>query len=272
MRISRLVAAAGLFAVLGLAASAQDPKEQPKEQPKVVLPPDVIPSPFRMYLATDRRFEPLKDAEGKPLKGPDGKDVPSPKNREGKIHCLVCEYGLNPVVAVFVRAEAGGLTADSGLGKLAKGLNAAIPKNRYDKLAAFVAFLNLEFKDDTGKLTDPTKVVTIKVKRPDGTEVEEKIEQDKEYPDDERRDVYAAAIRKFETSLGGVPNVPFGLASPRSKATAAWGVQDDDVTVVVYYHMRRYGEPWRFKTVKDLTDEKVAEILKAAEASFVPKD
>ena len=62
MRISRLVAAAGLFAVLGLAASAQDPKEQPKEQPKVVLPPDVIPSPFRMYLATDRRFEPLKDA------------------------------------------------------------------------------------------------------------------------------------------------------------------------------------------------------------------
>src|SRR5262245_40133128 len=259
MRTRRLFAAAGLLTLVGLAATAQDP---PKEDPKIPLPPDVVPATFRMFLVTDKRFEPLKDAEGKPLKGPDGKPMPNPKNREGKIHCLVCEYGLNPVVAVFVRPEAKMLGADSGVGKLIKGLDSLIPKNRADKLAGFVAFLNVE---------GGTKVVTVKTKRADGTEAEEKIEQDKEYPDDEKRDVYASDIRDFEKALAA-PNVPFGLAPTKSKSITAWDIKDDDVTVVVYYHLRRYGEVWRFKSFKDLTDEKVAEILKAAEASFVPKE
>src|SRR5262249_42037633 len=172
------------------------------------------------------------------------------------------EYGLNPVVAIFVRPDAKMLGPESDVAKLVKGLNALIPKNRSDKLAGFVAFLNVE---------GGTKGVTIKTKRADGTEAEEKIEQDKEYPDDEKRDVYASEIRDYEKALA-VPNVPFGLAPTKSKTIAAWDIKDDDVTVVVYYHMRRFGDVWRFKSFKDLTDEKVAEILKAAEASFVPKD
>jgi len=255
MRTRKLFAVAGLFSFICLAATAQEPK--------LDLPPDVVPSNFRMYLVTDTRFEPPKDADGKPLKGPDGKAMQSPKNRQGKLHCLVCEYGLNPVVAIFVRPEAKVLGGDSGVAKLIKGLNAAIPKNRFDKLAGFVAFLNLE---------GGTKVVTIKTKKPDGTDAEEKIEQDKEYPDDEKRDVYANDIRAFANALNA-PHVPFGLAPTKAKAITAWDVKEgDDVTVVVYYHMRKFGEVWRFKEFKDLTDEKVAEILKAAEASFVPKD
>ena len=163
MRIRTLLAAplfAAAIALCGLAAPAQEPK--------VEFPPDVVPSTFRMFMVTDKRFEPLKDAEGKFLKGPDGKDVQNPKNRAGKIHCLVCEYGLNPTVAVFVRADAKTLGGpEAGVGKLVKQIDALVPKHRSDKLGAFVAFLRLDFDGKPG-----TKVVVIKTKRPDGTEAE----------------------------------------------------------------------------------------------------
>src|SRR5262245_44046755 len=133
MRIRKLLAVpglAGLIALSCLAARAQEPKAEPK----AALPPDVLPTTSRMFMVTDNRFEALKDADGKPLVGADGKPVQNPKNRTGKIHCLVCEYGLNPTVAIFVRAEAERLGADSGVGKLTKQINALIPKHRADKL------------------------------------------------------------------------------------------------------------------------------------------
>lgn len=242
-----------------LTTAAQDP---PAPGAKGELPPDVIPATFRMFLVTDKRFEPLKDAEGKFLKGPGGKEVPSPKNREGKIHCLVCEYGLNPVVAIFVRADAKMLGPDDGVGKLVKGVDALIPKYRADKLAAFVAFLRLE---------GGTKTVTIKVKAADGSEVEEKVEQDLEYPDDEKRDVYANDVRDLANGLN-VPNIPFGLAPEKSKSVAAWDVKDtDEVTVVLYYRMRQVGQPWRFAKLSDLTDTKKDEILQAIQTTITGK-
>ena len=236
------------------------------QEPKAEFPPDVIPSTFRMFLVTDKRFEPLKDAEGNLLKGPDGKEVPSPKNRTGKIHCLVCEYGLNPTVAVFVRADAKGLDPASGVGNLVKKLNALVPKYRADKLGAFVAFLRLDFDGKPG-----TKVVTVKTKRPDGTETEEKIEQDQEYPDDEKRDEYARAIAEFEAKLPA-PNVPFGLAAEKSKAVSAWKIAEgDEVTVIFYQRMRVVGQPWRFAKAADLTDAKADEIVKSVEAAITGK-
>jgi hypothetical protein len=253
MRTRTLIAAAGLLAGAGLAARGQEPAD------KVPVPADAVPSAFRMFLVTDDRFDPLKDAENNLLKDKNGEPIPSPKNRPNKIHCLVCEYGLNPVVAVFVRPDAKTLGPDSGVAKLAKRLNAVIPKNRADKLSGFVAFLNLE---------GGTKVVTVKTKRADGTEVEEKVEQDKEYPDDEKRAEYADAVKSLARALDGVRYVPFGLAPATSKALTAWGVGPDEVTVVVYNRMRRFGEVWRFPKVADLTDEKIDEVLKAAVASF----
>ncbi len=57
--------------------------------------------------------------------------------------CSVCENGLSPVVAIFVR---GDIAADraAGLKKLIKSTDELIPKYRGDKLAAFVMFLKLE--------------------------------------------------------------------------------------------------------------------------------
>ena len=238
----------GLVALGGFVALAQDPK--------VNYPPDVVPATFRAFLVTDSRFPPVKEGEGK-----DAKDLPNPLNRTGKIHCLVCENGLAPVVAVFVRNEAGSLGADSGVAKLAKNLNALIPKYRADKLAGFVMFLNLE----GGKQS-------IKIPGAEGG-TETTLTVDKEYPDEsyEKRDKYAADIRKLAEAVN-TPYVPFGLAPNKSDSVTGWKIgEKDDVTVIVYYKMRMVGQPWRFAKAADLTDEKVAEILKSAESAIVGK-
>ena len=122
MRIRVLLLAAGVAVLAGLVAAAQ--------QPKPAIPADVIPFTFRAFLVTDTRYPPIKEGEGK-----DAKQRPNPLNRVGKIHCLVCENGLAPVVAVFVRPEAKAFGAESGLAKLASGINGLIPKYRSDKLA-----------------------------------------------------------------------------------------------------------------------------------------
>jgi hypothetical protein len=246
MRIRVLVATglAGLLSLLCVISNAQDPK------PK--LPPDVIPSAFRAFLVTDGRFPPIK-MEGK-------EPQLDPRNRTGKIHCLVCENGLAPVIAVFVRADPQNLSRDKGVAELVQKANAMIsnPKYRANKLAAFVMFLRLE---------GGTKIVTVKTKQDDG-EVESKVEQYLEYPDDEKRDDHAAKIRDFAAALNA-PNVPFGLAAEKSKALMEWGIKEsDEVTVVVYYKMRRVGKPWTFEKAADLTDEKVNEILKSIDKAI----
>jgi hypothetical protein len=188
---------------------------------------------------------------------------PDPRNRQGKIHCLVCENGLAPVIAVFVRSDPQSLSRDKGVAELAIKVNAMIsnPKFRANKLAAFVAFLRLE---------GGTKTVTLRSKK-DDADVETKVEQNLEYPDDEKRDEYAARIRDFAAALN-VPNVPFGLAADKSKALTEWGINaDDQVTVVAYYRMRRVHEPWRFATAEALTDAKVTEILGSIEKAIAER-
>jgi hypothetical protein len=240
MRIRVVLLAAGVAALVGLVAGAQ--------QPKPAIPADVIPSTYRAFLVTDTRFPPIKEGEGK-----DAKQRPNPLNRIGKIHCLVCENGLAPVVAVFVRPEAKAFGAESGLAKLARGINGLIPKFRSDKLASFVMFLNL----DGGKKA-------IKIPGAEGG-TDTALTVDQEYPDDDKRDTYTAQIREFANAVN-TPNVPYGLAANASDANTAWKIgEKDDITVILYYRMRIVGQPWRFAKYTDLTDEKVAEILKATE-------
>jgi hypothetical protein len=250
MRMRVLFLAAGCAVAAGLAAGAQEPKAAPRP----AVPANVIPSTFRAFLVTDNRFPPLRDGQGK-----DAVERPNPLNRAGKIHCLVCENGLAPVVAVFVRPEAKAFGAESGLAKLARGVNALIPKYRADKLAGFVMFLNLE----GGKKA-------IKIPGAEGG-TETALTVDREYPDDEKRDDYAAQIRDFANAVD-TPNVPFGLAADKSDAVSAWKIgEKDDVTVIVYYRMRVVGQPWRFAKHADLTDAKVAEILKAVESAITER-
>ncbi len=245
MRLSAYLAGIGLAGALSLLASAQEPKSANSEK--------VVPSTFRAYLVTDGRFM---------VKQPDGSLKPGPDNRQGKIHCLVCEYGIAPVVAIFVRSDVAMLKPDGGFAKLIRGVDGLIPKFRGEKLTGFVMFLRLE---------GGTKVVTVKSKLPDGTETETKVEQDLEYPDDPKRDVYVKEIRDFANAVN-TPNIPFGLAAERSKALTAWGVsQTDEVTVVVYNRLRIVGQPWAFAKASELTEEKIAAILASVEAAATAK-
>jgi hypothetical protein len=252
MRIRLLSATglAGLILSFCVAAPAQDAKTK--------LPDNVIPAAFRSFLVYDGRFPPTKS--------PDGMEQVDARNRTGKLHCLVCENGLAPVIAVFVRlrGEEGTKNLDpaKGVADLIKRTNALIPKYRADKLASFVMFLRLE---------GGTKVVTLKSMK-DKMEVETKVEQDLEYPDedDEKREKYKEDIVNFAKALA-TPNVPFGLAAEKSKAVTDWGIKEgDEVTVVVYYRMRVV-KRWAFRTAGDLKEGDVTEILEAAEKAIVGK-
>ncbi len=256
MTIRHAVMALGILAAVALAAPARQPA--PKEGPtpaagalaaaaavaKGATVANVVPGTFRAQLVVDNRFK-------VPVKNPDGSETPDPRNRTGKIHCLVCENGLSPVVAVFVRADLKGVDANSGLGKLIKGTDTLIPKHRGDKLASFVMFL---------KLDGGPKLVTVK--GPDGSE--EKVEAAKEYPDDEKRDVYAKEIGDFATAVAA-DNVPFGLAPTTSPSITAFGIVETTPVTVIIYKGFRMARRWELK-MDELTPEKISEILNATEA------
>jgi hypothetical protein len=221
-----------LAAALAAANAGQDePKaDGTKAAPK---PGDrtTIPAAFRSYIVLDNRYPHRAkiDAKLEDLK-PDQRD---PKDRTGKMHDLVCENGLAPVVAVFVREDAKKFGPESGLAKLAKALDAEIrkPKNRADKLAAFVIFLKLEGeptlrgKTFTGELTIPEdrpadetgkakkgaekRAAVSSVYGPDGKAVkvddpvkgESTTELDYDYPDDEQRDAAAKDVWDFAKAV-----------------------------------------------------------------------
>lgn len=241
MSLRLAVALGGLVAGVALAsgAAAQEPKGGAKRDLS-----NVVPSTFRSQLVVDNRFPP----KNKPPKDDSDRD---PRDRTGKMHCLVCEYGLSPVSAVFVRGDISKLGPTDGLSKLIKGTDALLPKYRSDKLGAFVTFLKLE---------GGTKAVTVK--GDDGSDT--KVAIDLEYPHDEARDAKAAEVRAY-AAVVAADNVPFGLAADKSAALTAFKVEETAAVTVVIYNRFRIAQRWELK-MADLTDEKVAEILAATEA------
>jgi hypothetical protein len=236
---------AGILGFFSLAASADDPKDK-------LAPGTVIPASFRAYLVTDTRFPPIKT--------PDGKEQTDARIRAGKIHCLVCENGLAPVIAVFVRPK-GAISANpevfKGVEDLIVKTNRLISDTRYRayKLASFVMFLRLE---------SGTKEVTVKAKK-DNVDVEDKVKEDLEFPDEDdiKRAEYIEDIKKFAAAVNS-PNVPFGLAAEKSKALEKWRIKDEDAVTVVLYHKMRVVNSWAFKNLDELSGS-VNTIIKATE-------
>jgi hypothetical protein len=232
MPTRRPLGALGLVAV-ALTAAAQEP----------TAPANAVPSPFRAYVVLDERYPPKTSPPAKP-------EDRDPRDRTNKMHDLVTENGLSPVVAVFVRADPGKLSPEGGVAKLVAAVDRLIPKYRGDKLASFVAFLRLE---------GGTKTATLK--GPDGAET--KVELELEYPDDENRDVYAKAIRDFAAAVKA-PNVPFVLAPTKSKAIAAWGIPENAEVAVVIYNRLRIVRRWEFPA-DGPNEQQLREILAATE-------
>ena len=193
--------------------------------------PEAVPDTFRSFTALDARFEPG-----------------NVRNRQGKMHCLVCENGLNPVVAVFARSVPDG--PDAPLGKLIQALGRPagekdkggfVAKHRAARAGAFAQFLLL------------AKPYPADDRAVDDTAVNGLV-----------RDVEAKKLRELGEKLAA-PGVPFGLAERDGPQVDAWKLDPNaDVTVVVYNRMR-VAQTWKFDAANPLTDEKIAEVVAAAE-------
>lgn len=261
MIVRRAAVVLGLLAAAGLPARAQElaPAASAVAAAQGVArgaaEGNVVPSPFRAQLVVDNRFPPKVN----PPKDDEDRD---PRDRTGKMHCLVCEHGLSPVVAIFVRDTP---KAGDGLSNLLAKLDAKnpkpeeaairprvglIPEHRADKLAAFVMFL---------KLDGGTKAVTVKTESGD-----EMVAVDLEYPHDEKRAEKAAEVKDYFDTVKA-DNVPFGLAPEKSAALDAFGIGKTTPITVIIYNRLRMVKRWEL-TPDELTDEKAAEIVAATEA------
>jgi hypothetical protein len=237
-----------LTLILSLTASAQEPKDPPKEPATTGQKGELVPAPFRSYIVVDNRFPPK-------VAGSTNPDDRDPKDRTNKMHDLVCEHGLNPVVAVFVRKGAKEVQ-QGGVTRLASEMNKliSIPEFRGAKLASFVIFLNVEGPPKSVAVTNPDKSQTM-------------VDLDAEYPDDEKRDEYAQDIRTLATETKA-PNVVFGLGPVKSKAATAWGIADaDEVTVVVFNRIRAVNR-WKFGAAGP-NDAELKEIIATVEQAVL---
>ncbi|MBX9580747.1 MAG: hypothetical protein K2X87_10605 [Gemmataceae bacterium] len=237
-----------MFGMCGLllaaaASAAQDPKAAGPSRAK---PGEPVPATFRAYLVTDDRFPPKVNPPAKP-------DDRDPRDRTGKVHCLVCETGLSPAVAVFVKADPKALGPDSGVVKLAARLNKLIPQYRADRMAAWVHFLRLD---------GPPKAVPV-------PGADAPVELDAEYPDDERRDEYAREVRDL-AKAADAPNVPFGLAPAKGKMVDAWGIGPDDEVTVILFNRLKVANRWTFKA-DGPTPAQIDEIAAAVAAAVEGK-
>ncbi|MBA2227052.1 MAG: hypothetical protein N3E46_05120 [Gemmataceae bacterium] len=226
----------GVLSGLTFLAFHPDGRTQPKTPPASA---QMVPSTLRAFIVQDGRFPPQTV---------DGKMQRDPRDRSGKIHCYVCEYGLSPVFILFLRADPKQITADTPVGKLIRDLDAVMPKYRADKLNGLILFLRTEAGEKAVKFTDDS-----------GTEIA--VTADKEYPDDENRDRYVQEIKDWIQAMK-IANIPVGLAPLTSKNLTAWGVQDKDAaTVVVYRRLKHLAPPWHFPTLGDLNEEQAKSIL-----------
>lgn len=205
-------------------AVAQDPKP-------AAAPDGVIPSGFRAFVAADGRFPKLE-----------GKD--NPLNRVDKMHDLVTDNALNPVVAIFSRVPpmiaAGGAqpTANPEVAKLAVKMNELVTDKELKaaRLGSFVIFLTLG----------------------------------KEYPEADNRDQQTKDAKDLATQLKTL-GVPFALAPGKSDAVTAWGIGEKDTVTVVFYREMKTIQKWMFTADKPLGDDDVKTIAAAVEKELRAK-
>jgi hypothetical protein len=128
------------LALAGAAALAQDDAGTLKSGPQ---PGSLLSSAFHSYN----------------LNGAVGKD---------RYHCLVCEFGLRPVVLIFARDHPKG--QDKALEDLLERVDKAVARDPDDNLRAFVVFLSpaaaaSATEPKEAKVTDPEKLVAEAVAR-----------------------------------------------------------------------------------------------------------
>lgn len=239
----------GLFAfVAALGAAAQDPIAEAVKKDSKGQKGDLVPSPFRAYMVVDNRYPPKVPGSTNP-------DDRSPKDTTNKMHDLITEHGLNPVLGIFIGNKAT-VTKDGGVHKLATEMNKlmTIPDYRGNKLATFVLFFRIQGMQKSVTVTNPDKSQTM-------------VELDAEYPDDEMRAKHEKEIGDFASDLK-TPNVVFGLAPEKSKAATSWSIAPEDKVTVVFFNRIRVVDRWTFDE-NGPTDEQIKTILATVDASVL---
>lgn len=308
--------ALGFFGLCAAIAAAQEPAIDPAKVASKGQKGEVVPAPFRAYIAVDdhvpanindhvkatevfleaikirdrtdrRKFLTSKTAEFEAGVAKIEKDATvvakltrefqtsldewftayTARNHDDSMHDPICEYGLNPYVAIFVRVreDAKQLTATSGVSKLASELNKLVTDPnpnaadyRGSKFSTVVFFLKLEGMQKSVTVTNPDKSQST-------------VELDAEYPDDEKRDIpYANDIRALAKEIKA-PNVVYGLAPATSKAAAAWGIDAADEVTVVFVNRIRVIDRWKFKAADGPTDAEIKTIIGTVESSVLGK-
>ncbi len=212
MRLGRIFRTCGALALMAASVAAQEPKQPAKAG-------ETIPSTFRSFIVADKRT-----------------DAKDPLNRTDKLHCLVCENNLNPVVAVFARSQPK--NAEDPLAKLVVELKKLLGNEKYkaQNFGSFVIFVTLE----------------------------------KEFQSDDKRDIFAGAIKTWGESIGAGP-VVLGLTGQTGDAAKNWNLnKDDDITVVLYHRMKMIQKPWTFAE-GTMADADVKAIIAATEAELAKK-
>jgi hypothetical protein len=160
-------------------------------------------------------------------------DAKNERNRVGKLHCPVCEHGLNPVVAVFSRTVPN--SGDAALVKLVQKIDPLVPKYKADRLGAFVSFLKL----------------------------------DKDYPEDETRHESIKQIEEF-AKQANVPNTTVCLGPMKGESLGGFGVTDSNDLTVVVYNRFKVVKRWTFAADKPPTDEQINEVVTTVENLLKP--
>jgi hypothetical protein len=174
-----------------------------------------VPGTFRAFIVTDFRTDPGKDA----------------RNRTGRMHDLVTENGLNPVLAIFSRTTPE--KADVPLARLILRANSLVTQFRADRFGAYVIFLTLT----------------------------------KEYPDDDQRKAKADAVDGFAKQVKA-SGVPFGLAAGAGEAATKFGLKEGQDLTVVFYHRMKVVKTWSFTAEKPPTDDEIKQIEAAVAAEI----
>jgi hypothetical protein len=174
----------------------------------VAQQPPSTTSTYRSFIVVDQRT-----------------DAKSPQNRTGKLHDLVNENSLNPVVAVFAnKVPTGG---DDGLSKLTKRLKEVQNTYKSDEFGTFVIFAVL----DADYITDP------------------------------KADATAEAIKAWAGTVqpGGVALGLAKKADGKEGDALKWNLSPDNVSIL-FYNRHKVLKRWDVP-VDGITDEMVNAVV-----------
>lgn len=232
-----------LLGLTGVAAAAvaraqNEPETPAPDAPAPKTPAEpaaragMIPQGLRSYIVVDNRFQGGNDPLGN-----------RNRNRKGKVHCPVCEFGLNPAVLVLARK----VPTDAGepLLALINRLDALGKTYRANRFGVATIFLTLE-----------------------------KALEDEDYRD---KKVAEAArpfseARSLEYSLIGITEATVSAEGQPQVAPAvkAFGVGTEDQVTVFLYDRFKVKQKWVFTDTKPLAAGDIDAIAGAIDKQLKP--